>query len=105
MPVADRVTRRQPDDQPGNAEDGRATRRPSAAGRSHQGRQGRRTHSGSRSGALPIAVSALLLATVTGARLLTIALVAVWGLGFRGSAGGRAELDGPGDCRPTSKAA
>jgi predicted MFS family arabinose efflux permease len=31
---------------------------------------------------LLIAVSALLLATVTGARPLTIALVAVWGLGF-----------------------
>src|SRR5260221_11178027 len=31
---------------------------------------------------LLIASSALLLATVTGARPLTIALVAVWGLGF-----------------------
>ena len=31
---------------------------------------------------LLIAVSALLLAAVTGARPLTIALVAVWGLGF-----------------------
>jgi predicted MFS family arabinose efflux permease len=31
---------------------------------------------------LLIAVSALLLAAVTGVRLLTIALVAVWGLGF-----------------------
>jgi predicted MFS family arabinose efflux permease len=31
---------------------------------------------------LLIAVGALLLATVTGARPLTIALVAVWGLGF-----------------------
>jgi predicted MFS family arabinose efflux permease len=31
---------------------------------------------------LLVAVSALLLAAVTGARPLTIALVAVWGLGF-----------------------
>src|SRR5260370_9747502 len=31
---------------------------------------------------LLIAVSALLLAAVTGARPLTIALIAVWGLGF-----------------------
>jgi hypothetical protein len=46
---------------------------------------------------LLITVSALLLATVTGARPLTIALVAAWGLGLRGGASGRAELDGPGD--------
>ena len=46
---------------------------------------------------LLVAVSTLLLATVTGAHPLTITLVAVWGLGFGGGAGGRAELDHPCD--------
>ena len=52
---------------------------------------------------LLIAVSALLLATVAGARPLTIALVAVWGLGF--GAVPVAAQSWMGRCRPTSKEA
>jgi predicted MFS family arabinose efflux permease len=53
---------------------------------------------------LPIAVSALLLAAVTGTRPLTIVLVAAWGLGV-GAVPVAAQSWMARRCRPTSKEA